>query len=67
MSMDEITNLIKMQIESNASWTFETASVEVEYVYDYCYSMPSQKLCVGIMDEASRQEAINKINAVMNG
>ena len=67
MSMDEITNLIKMQIESNASWTFETASVEVEYVYDYCYSMPSQKLCVGIMDETSRQEAINKINAVMNG
>lgn len=67
MSTDEITDLVKMQIDTNASWSFETASVEVEYIYDYCYSMPSQKLCVGVMNEVSRQEAISKINAVMNG
>ena len=67
ISTDEITNLVKMQIDTNASWSFETVSVEVEYVYDYCYSIPSRELCVGLMKEASRQEAINKINAVMNG
>ncbi|MFR1517200.1 MAG: LCP family protein [Clostridia bacterium] len=67
MSMEDITGLVKMQIANNVPWTFETASVEVDYIYDYCYSMKSQKLCVGVMKEASRQEAINKINAVMNG
>ena len=67
ISTDEITSLVKMQIDTNASWSFETVSVEVEYVYDYCYSIPSRELCVGLMKEASRQEAINKINAVMNG
>ncbi len=67
MSRDDITNLIKRQIDERASWSFETASVEVEYVYDYCYSYGSHKLCVGLIDEESRQDAVNKINAVLNG
>lgn len=67
MSMDDITNLIKKQISENASWTFETTSIDVEYTYEYCYSMRGQKLSVAIMDESSRQEAVNKINAVLNG
>ncbi len=67
MSMEEITNLVKMQINNNVPWTFETTSVEVEYTSKYCYSMPSRLLDVGIMKEASRQEAIARINAIMNG
>lgn len=66
MSMDDITGLIKMQISDNASWSFETYSVEVDYIYDYTYSIPGLSLCVGIMDEGSRQTAIDKINTVMN-
>lgn len=67
MTQEDITNLIKMQLNDNASWSFETASIAVDYTYEYCYSISSQKLCVGIMNESSRQEAINKINAIMNG
>lgn len=63
--MEHITSLIKMQLDDNASWSFETVSVGVEYVYDYCYSMPGQKLCVGIIDEESRTNAIAKLKEVL--
>ncbi len=61
MTTDDITKLVKMQLNDGAAWSFETASVAVEYDYDYCYSMPGTKLCVGIMDEKSRQEATDLI------
>lgn len=65
MPMEHITSLIKMQLDDNAKWTFETVSVGVEYVYDYCYSMPGQKLCVGIIDEETRLNAIAKLKEVL--
>lgn len=67
LSTEDITNLVKMQLNDNAGWTFETASVDVEYIYDYCYSMPGQKLCVGIMDEASRKSCTDKLVEVLSG
>ena len=65
MPMEHITSLIKMQLDDGASWSFETVSVGVEYVYDYCYSMPGQKLCVGIIDEGTRVNAIAKIKETL--
>lgn len=62
MPMEKLTSLVKMQIDDGASWEFETVSVDVEYVYDYCYSMTDYgKLCVGIIDENSLQAATDKL------
>lgn len=62
MPTEKLTDLVKMQLENGGAWEFETTSVEVEYVYDYCYSMTGYgKLCVGIMDENSLKEATNKL------
>ena len=65
MATEEITSLVKMQLDDGASWSFETVSVGVEYEYNYCYSIPGIKLCVGIVDEASRTAAVAKINEVL--
>lgn len=40
-----------MQLSDGASWQIDTASIYVDYKYDYCYSMSGQKLCVGVMSE----------------
>ena len=62
MPMEKLTSLVKMQIDDGASWEFETVSVDVEYVYDYCYSMTDYgKLCVGIIDENSLQAATDML------
>lgn len=67
MPMEHITALAKMQIDDGASWDFEMISVGVEYIYDYCYTMMDYgKLCVGILDEATRQEAISKLKATLD-
>lgn len=65
MATEEITSIVKMQLDDGASWSFETVSVGVEYEYNYCYSIPGIKLCVGIVDEASRTAAVEKINEVL--
>ena len=67
LSYSDITGLVKMQLSDGASWQIDTASIYVDYKYDYCYSMSGQKLCVGVMSEESRLEAIEKINSVLNG
>ena len=67
LSYDDITGLVKMQLSDGASWQIDTASIYVDYKYDYCYSMSGQKLCVGVMSEESRLEAIEKIHSVLNG
>lgn len=67
MKTEDITKFIKMQLSDGTSWEFETASVEVDYVYDYCYSMPGSKLCVGIIDENSRKSATDLLLSVING
>ena len=67
LSYNDITGLVKMQLSDGASWQIDTASIYVDYKYDYCYSMSGQKLCVGVMSEESRLQAIEKINQVLNG
>jgi len=67
LSYDDITGLVKMQLSDGASWQIDTASVYVDYKYDYCYSMSGQKLCVGVMSEESRLQAVEKIKQVLNG
>lgn len=65
ISYSEIAALSKMQLEDNASWNIEMMSIDVEYEYNKCYSMPGMDLCVGIMDETSRINAVNAINNIL--
>lgn len=65
LSYDDITGLVKMQLSDGASWQIDNFSIDVDYTYDYCYSMPGMKLCVGIMKEESRLQAVEKINNVL--
>ena len=66
LTYEDITGLVKMQLSDGASWDIDTASIYVNYKYDYCYSM-SGKLCVGVMSEKSRLEVLEKINSVIKG
>lgn len=67
MPQEAMTDFIKMQIDDGSAWSFETASVAVEYDYDYCYSMPGNKYCIGRMDEESRQAATDLIKNTLKG
>lgn len=67
MSADEITNLVKMQLDSNAKWTITSNSVEGYDSSNYTYSAPSQKLYVMTPKKESVEEATNLIKSVTNG
>ena len=67
MSSDEITNLVKMQLDSNAKWTITSNSVEGYDSSNYTYSAPSQKLYVMTPKKESVEEATNLIKSVTNG
>lgn len=68
LSYEDITKLVKMQLSDGASWEIEKASIYVDYKYDVCFSVSSSdKLCVGVMSETSRQEVVDKILMVLNG
>lgn len=66
LTYNDITGLVKMQLSDGASWDIQTVSIYVNYKYDECYSMAG-KLCVGVMSETSRLEALEKINNVLQG
>lgn len=67
MSATEITNLVKMQLDSNAKWTITSNSVEGYDSSNYTYSAPSQKLYVMTPKKESVEEATNLIKSVTNG
>ncbi len=67
MSMDEITSLIKMQIDDGASWEFESLSLETtNSTSTTCYSLSGPSLYVGLIDEESQAEIQAAIKEFMN-
>lgn len=57
MTTDELTSLIKMQLDDGASWTFDSMSLETtDSSSTTCYSMPGPKLYVGKIVESSQAE-----------
>ncbi len=57
LSADELTSLVKMQLNDGASWEFESmALTNTGSSSSTCYSLPGPSLYVGIIDEDSRQE-----------
>ena len=66
MSMDDITELIKMQLDDGSEWNIVSQSVVGSDGNDYCYSL-NDTAYVMIPDQASVQAASDKINQVLNG
>ena len=66
MSMNDITELIKMQLDDGSEWNIVSQSVVGSDGNDYCYSL-NDTAYVMIPDQASVQAASDKINQVLNG
>ena len=67
MSMDDITELIKMQLNDGAEWEIISQNVVGSNGEDYCYSDPSRPLYVMIPDQTSVDAAKVQIQQVLNG
>ena len=62
---DVLANLVRKQLEDNASWSIESFSVNGSDARSTTYSM-NQQLYVMIPDEATVQEAKEKLTAIGN-
>ena len=66
MSMNDITELIKMQLNDGTDWEIISQSVVGSNGEDYCYSLGGSAY-VMIPDQASVEAAAAKIEQVLNG
>ncbi len=67
MSDDDITSLIKMQLNSNINWNITSNVLKGEGASEYTYSYKGSKLYVMIPDTDSINNAVSLINKVKNG
>ena len=65
LSMDDITSLVRMQLDDMAKWTVKSISITGKGAKQATYSYPSQQLYTMNIDEQSLQDAIKKMNAVL--
>lgn len=65
LSTDDVTALVKMQIDDMPSWTMETANLDGKGGMSVTHSYPNQKLSVMYPDEKSIEAAKAKIKAVL--
>ncbi len=66
-SADELTSLVKMQLNDGASWEFESLALKNSgSSSSTCYSLPGPSLYVGIINEDSRLEIIEAFDEFMN-
>ena len=66
ISQDEISTIVKDQLNSMPSWTIKNNSLVGTGSYSSTYSMGSQELYVMIPNSDSVKDATDKINAVLN-
>lgn len=67
MTMDEITQLAKMQIADGASWNITQQAVTGSGGTRECYSMKNYQLSVVLPNQASINSCKAKIQSVING
>lgn len=65
ISTDEITSLVKMQIDDMSGWTIDTYNVSGSDLYAYTYSYPSRELYVMNPDLKTVEEAKLKLKAAL--
>ena len=66
ISDDEITNLIKMQLNDGSSWNIKSISVNGSDAMDYVYSYKKTKLYVMKPDEKTVLNAKNNIKRILD-
>ncbi len=67
LSMDQLTSLVRMQLDDGASWNIETYAVKTNGGSEYCYSYHGKKLYVGYINWDSAKEAGRRMREVMEG
>lgn len=65
MTQEEISDVVKEQLDSMASWTIKSNSLTGSDAYNSTYSMGSQELYVMIPDTDSVEQATKKINELL--
>ena len=66
MNDDDITSLIKKQLEDNKSWNISFLNLDGSDGYDYTYTHSASKLYVMIPDEESVNSVKEKLQNVLN-
>lgn len=66
LSIDDLTEFIKVQIAEMPSWEIESISLDGTDGYDYTYSYGGTKLYVMYPDYETVINATNKINEILN-
>ncbi|MBE6158495.1 MAG: hypothetical protein E7159_01560 [Firmicutes bacterium] len=66
LEQDDITSLVKMQIDDMAKWTINQYNVSGTGSLEYTYSYPKQKLWVMFEDKKTVETAKEKIKDVLN-
>ncbi|MDD6101749.1 MAG: LCP family protein [Clostridiales bacterium] len=67
LTMDQLTSLVRMQLDEAPDWKIDTYTVETAGAFEYCYSYRGSKLYVGKINQASLKEASDRMKAVMEG
>ena len=62
----EMLGFVKKEIQSPRNWQIESNILTGEDAYEYTYSYKSSKLYVMLPDEDKVNEAIDKIDNVLN-
>ena len=65
ISNDNLSSLVKMQLNDMPEWEIDKYSVDGYGAYDYTYSYPNQTLYVMIPDDYSMEEAKTRINNIL--
>ncbi len=67
LTMNQLTSLVRMQLNDPAQWYIETYAVSGKGASAYCYSYSGRKLYVTKLSQSSINGAIDRINAVISG
>ena len=66
LTEEEITKLVRKQLDNNKSWSIEQTELNGTAVYQYTFSYPRQKLYTMVPDEELINNAKEKIDEVIN-
>ncbi len=67
ISDDDITKMVKKELENIGGWTITSISLGGTSEYNYTYSYNGQKLYVLVPDQDSINETVDLIKSVING
>lgn len=66
LTEEEITKLVRKQLDNNKSWSIEQTELNGTAAYQYTFSYPRQKLYTMVPDEELINETKEKIKEVIN-